>query len=406
MIKVTSEYKKLKKVLLHRPYRETENMTPSTYEELLFDDFYWLERAQQEHDQFAEAMRKEGVEVVYLEDLVAETYDQVDEATKKEFLSQFIKEAGIPEISSLYGRLMEYLTSISDTKEMIIKMMEGIMFKDIENIKSSHESLAEMVFDDYFLTQPMPNLIFTRDPFASIGLGISLHSMKRETRKRETLFSSFIFSNHPEYKDTPRYYERHLPNSIEGGDVTIFSETEIAVGISVRTDADAIEMLAKNVFSDPTSKITKIYGINIPKGRAWMHLDTVFTQIDIDKFAIFTNYEFDIFVIEKTGDDGSFKIEKIHEPMDKFLAKVFDVPSVNMIQCGNGDPFIAEREQWNDGSNLLAIAPNTVVAYNRNYVTNKALKDAGVNVIEIESSELSRGRGGPRCMSMPLIRED
>ncbi len=404
MIKVNSEFGKLKKVLLHRPGEETENLVPSTFSRLLFDDFYYLKEAQKEHDAFAAVFKRNGTEVVYLEDLVAETLKESTEDIRQQFIRQFIIEAGIPTSSSLFERVFKYLDNIDNNKKMVLKMMSGIKFDEIKHIKSDRQSLSELVFESYFVVEPMPNLIFTRDPFSTIGHGISLHTMNRPTRKRETIFAEFVFNNHKDYINVPRYYDRYQENSLEGGDVMILSDKEIAVGISERSEPDAIEKLAYNIFKDPNSTIEKVYAINIPKGRAWMHLDTVFTQIDKDKFAIFTNHEFTIFVISK--HNASYKVEKAHMSIDELMKKVFGMKKVHLIKCGNGDPFIAEREQWNDGSNVLAIAPNEVIVYDRNYVTNKALKDAGVKVHEIPGAELGRGRGGPRCMSMPLVRED
>jgi len=399
-INVKSEYGKLKKVLLHRPGKETENIAPSTYEELLFDDAYFLEQAQKEHDMFADTLRNNGVEVVYLEDLVAETLS-VSEEIKNSFLEEFIYEAKIDKKSRLFPVVLKYLKSFKNQKELVLKMMAGVRYDELEN--SGKKSLSEISASVLFVLKPMPNLVFTRDPFSSIEHGISLHTMRYETRKRETLFAYYIFKYHPEYKGTTKYYNRTRSSSLEGGDVMILNEETIAVGISQRTEAQSIEKLAEKLFLEGNSNIKTIYAFDIPKGRSWMHLDTVFTQIDKNKFSIFNNYEFDVFKIEKTKED--MEIKTLFKNISEIMEEVFG-EEVTLIVCGNGDPLISEREQWNDGSNVLAIAPNTVITYNRNYVTNKALRDHGVNVIEINSSELSRGRGGPRCMSMPLQRED
>ncbi len=399
-INIKSEYGKLKKVLLHRPGEETENIAPSTYEKLLFDDAYFLKQAQIEHDYFAKVLRDNGVEVLYLEDLVAETIS-VSEEIKNDFLEQFVHEAKIDKKSRLFPTVIKYLKSFDDNKELVVKMMAGVRFDELNN--DGRKSLSEISTNKLFVLEPLPNLIFTRDPFSTIEHGISLHTMRFETRKRETLFGYFIFKYHPEYKGTTKYYNRTRSSTIEGGDVMILNETTIAVGISQRTEAQSIEKLAEKLFLKGNSNINTIYAFDIPKGRSWMHLDTVFTQIDKNKFSIFNNYKFDVYKITKDKED--MKIESLQKDISEVMEDVFG-SEVTLIVCGNGDPLISEREQWNDGSNVLAIAPNTVITYNRNYVTNKALRDKGVNVIEIPSSELSRGRGGPRCMSMPLQRED
>lgn len=401
-INVKSEYGKLKRVLVHRPGDETENLTPSTYEELLFDDAYFLEQAQKEHDGFVKLMRNQGIDVVYLEDLVVETL-QTSKELKKEFIEQFVYEGKVDKKSSLYQPLVDFFLSFKDDKKMVLKMMAGTRYTDVKT--PNNKSLMELSSQEVFVLKPMPNLIFTRDPFASIGNGISLHTMHFETRKRETLFAYYIFKHHPMYKGTKKYYNRTRSTSIEGGDVLILSEDTVAVGISERTSAASIEKLAEGLFEDGASEVKNVYAINIPKGRSWMHLDTVFTQIDKDKFSVFSNYKFDIFKVVKTGNK-QFKIEKQRKEIGDVLKDIFGVKNVTLIYCGEHDPIHSEREQWNDGSNVLAIAPNEVITYERNRVTNNALREAGVIVHAIPSGELSRGRGGPRCMSMPLLRED
>lgn len=398
-INVTSEYGVLKKVLLHRPGGETENLTPSTYEKLLFDDAFYLKSAQKEHDTFAKVLRDNGVEVVYLEDLMAEVLDNSVEV-KKEFLEQFVYEARVDKKSKLFPKIITYLEKISNNKELVIKIMAGIRYSEIAT--DSDPSLSELSKNNLFVLEPMPNLIFTRDPFSTIGEGVSLHTMHYETRKRETIFGYYIFKYHPEYIGTKKYYNRTRSSSIEGGDVMILTKDTIAVGISQRTEAQSIEKLAEKLFIEQ-DKIKTIYAVDIPKGRSWMHLDTVFTQIDKNKFSIFSNYKFNIFKLTKNGKN--IQINSMTKGIDEVMSEVFGV-DVTLIRCGNGDPLISEREQWNDGSNVLAIAPNTVITYDRNYITNEALRNHGVNVIEVPSGELSRGRGGPRCMSMPLQREE
>jgi len=264
-INVKSEYGKLKKVLLHRPGKETENIAPSTYEELLFDDAYFLEQAQKEHDMFADTLRNNGVEVVYLEDLVAETLS-VSEEIKNSFLEEFIYEAKIDKKSRLFPVVLKYLKSFKNQKELVLKMMAGVRYDELEN--SGKKSLSEISTSVLFVLKPMPNLVFTRDPFSSIEHGISLHTMRYETRKRETLFAYYIFKYHPEYKGTTKYYNRTRSSSLEGGDVMILNEETIAVGISQRTEAQSIEKLAEKLFLEGNSNIKTIYAFDIPKGRS------------------------------------------------------------------------------------------------------------------------------------------
>ena len=262
--------------------------------------------------------------------------------------------------------------------------------------------------DNQFILDPIPNLYFTRDPFACIGNGVSLNRMYSRTRRRETLFGKYVLENHPNFAgQTPFYYKREFPYAIEGGDILNLSNQVLAVGISQRTTAEAIELLAQNIFADETSEIETILALDIPAIRAFMHLDTVCTQVDYDKFTIHPGIlgTLRIFEIRKGDKKGELKVAETNSSLEEVLASHLKLDSVTLIQCGGKDRIASEREQWNDGSNTLCIEPGKVVVYDRNYVTNQILRDNGVIVLEMASSELSRGRGGPRCMSMPLVRE-
>ena len=213
---------------------------------------------------------------------------------------------------------------------------------------------------------------------------------------------------HPDYRDVEHYYDRMNPFRIEGGDVLNLNSNTLAIGISQRTEPDAIERMAKNIFKSKTATIRTILAIRIPETRAFMHLDTVLTQIDVDKFMVHPGIfgPMEVFMITPSERAGEVRISRRNETLDHIFAEVLGVEKVTLIKCGGGDRITAEREQWNDGSNTLCIAPGVVVVYERNNVTNAILRDNGLTVLEIPSSELSRGRGGPRCMSMPLWRED
>ena len=402
-VNVKSEIKPLKKVLLHRPGRELLNLTPNTLEELLFDDIPFLKVAQEEHDAFAQALRDNGVEVVYLERLMAEVLDQNPELREK-FLKQFIEEAGIR--TERYQKIIyDYLNdNYPDNFDLVLKTMEGINLTELHTDKSN--SLVDLVSEaSKMVIAPMPNLYFTRDPFAMIGNGVSINRMYSVTRNRETIFAEYIFTHHPDFKDVPQYYSRYSAFHIEGGDILNINEHVLAIGISQRTEPDAIDEIAHNIFNDETSPVDTILAFNIPNNRAMMHLDTVFTQIDVDKFTIHPGIMGPLTVFEITPEGAGIKVCEMSGKLEDILEKYVGRP-VELIPCGGGDRIAAEREQWNDGSNTLCIAPGTVVVYERNDVTNALLKEKGINVIEIPSAELSRGRGGPRCMSMPIWRED
>jgi len=404
-IHVTSEIQPLRRVLLHRPGRELLNLTPNTLEELLFDDIPYLKVAEEEHDTFARILRDNGVEVVYLEDLVAQVLDS-DAIIRQQFLQQFIAEAGINAVK--YRELIyNYLDGITDSKQLVLKTMEGIYLHELPADTHCQRSLVDMVSgQSRIVVKPMPNLYFTRDPFESIGTGVGINKMYSVTRCRETIYGDYIFKYHPNYRNTVHYYDRHNPFHIEGGDVLNLNQHTLAIGISQRTEPDAIELLARNIFDNADALIDTILAVRIPETRAFMHLDTVFTQIDYDKFTVHPGILGPMQVFQLTRHANGLTIEPHEGTLEEILADVLGVPRVTLIKCGGGDHITAEREQWNDGSNTLCIAPGKVVVYERNNVTNAILRDHGLTVLEIPSSELSRGRGGPRCMSMPLWRDD
>jgi arginine deiminase len=400
---VNSEIGRLKKVLLHRPGKEVENLTPELMDRLLFDDIPYLKVAQEEHDAFAKTFRDNGVEVFYLEELAAETLE--DDGVKEKFINQFIDETRVKSPGRKVA-LKEYFHRFESTKDLVDKMIAGVRKEEIGAYE--RDSLGDYVHDDYsFITDPMPNLYFTRDPFATIGTGISLNKMRTVTRSRETIFADYIFKYHPVFgkMDIPRWYDRDYDGAIEGGDELVISDKVLAIGISQRTDAKAIDKLAKNIFSHDQSFET-ILAFDIPKIRAFMHLDTVFTMVDYDKFTIHPEIEGPLTVYSiKKGDNGDLVYKEETMELDKLLAKYLELDHVELIRCGGEKGIDASREQWNDGSNTLAIAPGEVIVYSRNHITNQLLREKGVKLHVIPSSELSRGRGGPRCMSMPLERE-
>ncbi len=404
VLNVTSEIGKLKTVLLHRPGAEVENLTPELLERLLFDDIPYLKVAREEHDFFADTLRNNGVEVLYLEKLAAEALENKEVKTR--FISQFIDEATV-ESEDLKAALTNYFYDFSN-QDMVDKMMAGVRKEELA--KYQRNSLYDQVNDFYpFLCDPMPNLYFTRDPFATIGNGITLNHMRTETRNRETIFAKYIFENHPRFKDAnvPLWFNRNETTSLEGGDELILSKEVLAIGISQRTDSASIEKVCKKLFN-MNSNFKTVLAFHIPTSRAFMHLDTVFTMVDYDKFTIHPEIEGPLTVYEITRDDSKpngLNVKKqsiiLEDILEKHLGR-----KVTLIRCGGGDRIHAAREQWSDGSNTLAIAPGEVVVYSRNHVTNKLLESYGIKLYVIPSSELSRGRGGPRCMSMPLYREN
>jgi len=403
-IKVNSEIGRLKVVLLHEPGEEIHNLTPKKLDDLLFDDIPWLPLARKEHQTFAQTFIDAGVKVVYLVDLMKEVLDLSSEI-RNEFIHQFIKEANIYS-HTLREMTIEFLNDISDNKQLVLKTIAGIKKTDLPTFKP--RTLSDYTGESLFVTDPIPNLYFQRDPFASIGNGVSLNKMYSVTRSRETIYGEFIFKYHPVYKSVPKYYSRHEDINIEGGDIMVLNNHVLIVGVSQRTCPDAVERLAKNLFFDNETDFDTVLAFTIPQARTFMHLDTVFTQVDINKFTVHKGCYEKLKIYRITKDmnlDKKLKVIELPQKLEEVLESYVGMPIV-LIPCGGGDAISADREQWSDGSNTVAIAPGEVIAYERNDITNEVLRNNGIKVHIIPSSELSRGRGGPRCMCMPLIRED
>ena len=404
-ISVSSEIGPLTKVLLQRPGRELEHLSPETMEQLLFDDIPFLHRAQEEHDRFAEILRENGAQVVYLDDLTAEVLSR-EPSLREPFIQDVIERAG----GSARGyreALTEYLGTIADAKNLVRKTMAGVTYGEV--FEDHTAGLAGLVREKTrFLMPPIPNLYFTRDPFACIGRGVSLNHMYSATRNRETIYGSYILRYHPDFAGkVPLYYTPQEHFSIEGGDILNLSEHVLAVGMSQRTQPEAIERLAQHIFGDEECGITTILAFEIPRTRAFMHLDTVFTQVDRGTFTVHPGILGTLSVYELTGKgEKTCKTRKLEAALEDILKRYLHLDRVRLIRCGGGSPIAAEREQWSDGSNTLCIRPGVVLVYDRNYMTNQILNDSGVKTLEMPSSELSRGRGGPRCMSMPLVRDN
>lgn len=412
-LNVHSEIAPLKKVCLHRPGEELLNLPPDELGRLLFDDVPFLEVAQQEHDAFAEILRREGVEVVYLEKLIAEAFDAHPQA-REAFTDQYLDECGVHG-KDILKLVREKLDSITDNYDFVCKTMAGLTKSELDLPKAAtSKSLADLVSahadsESDLLIDPMPNLYFTRDPFAVVGNGVNLNRMYSVTRNRETLYGKILFKYHPDYCEVPLWYRRSSSYHTEGGDVLNLNEHTLAVGISQRTEASAIDIMAQNMFwSEKDCPIDTIYAFNIPVSRAFMHLDTVFTQIDVDKFTIHPAImgTLQVFKLTKGAHPGEIEIQELNNTLERILETALGLDAVKLIPCGGGDPIAAAREQWNDGSNTLAVAPGKICVYQRNTVTNDVLYKEGLELLVVPSAELSRGRGGPRCMSMPFWRED
>lgn len=398
-----SEIGKLNKVLLHRPGLELEALTPTTMERLLFDDIPFLKIAQEEHDIFVRILEENGAEVIYYVDETAKAI--ADDEVRLRFINEFLDLSDV-KAQGLRESIIEFLMSMEPV-QMVSKLIAGVKKTDLR--QHDHiTSLYDLIENDYpFVSDPMPNLYFTRDPGACVGNGLNLHHMSTPARRREALFLKYMFKYDRDFasEENKLWYDIYEDYSIEGGDVLVLSKDVVAIGYSQRTTIDGIERFAKNIL--PNSDFKKILVFDIPKTRAFMHLDTVFTMVDYDKFTIHPEIEGPLSVYDITlGKNGELEFESIKDELKKVLAKELKLPSVDLIRCGGGDMTAAQREQWNDGSNTLCIAPGTVVTYERNYVSNELMEKKGIKVLTMPSSELSRGRGGPRCMSCPVNRDD
>lgn len=396
-----SEIGKLNKVLLHRPGKELEKLTPNNFERLLFDDIPYLKVAQEEHDRFAEVLKENGVEVCYYQQETAKALADIE--VRRNFVNEFVNMT--KDFSeSMREAVVEFLMA-KEPEDLVATCIAGVFSNEI---KATAGSLFDIVkSEEVFALDPMPNLYFTRDPGACVGNGINIHHMSTPARRRESLLLEYMTKYNRDFalEDTPMWYNIRGKYSIEGGDVLVLSKEIVAIGFSQRTTLAGIECFAENLLKN--SQFKKVLVFDIPKCRAFMHLDTVFTMVDYDKFTIHPEIEGPLGVYEVTlGADGQLKYNAMMDELANILALELKLPAVELIRCGGGDLVAAQREQWNDGSNTLCIAPGTVVTYERNYVTNDLLDKKGIKVLAIPSAELSRGRGGPRCMSCPVNRDD
>ncbi len=398
-LKVYSEIGRLNKVLVHKPGNELLHLTPEWLSDLLFDDIPWLSKAQEEHEIFQNVLRAEGVEVIELIDLVVESLSS--KKALSSFIDQFLDESLVEDITTR-RKIKHYFNQLS-TKEIIEKTMSGIMKSDLKPYKKHR--LIDYIENYPFLTDPMPNLYFTRDPFTIMGKHMSLHCMDKKARKRESIYGEYIHRYHKDFNGINLSYQRNETFSLEGGDILNINEELLIIGISERTEPEAIEKLVHYMFTNSTYK--KALAILLPKKRTFMHLDTVFTQLDYDKFLIHPEF-LDILniyeIVLSDTDANKIHINETKTTLKRSLKKHLS-HDITMISCGGHNLLSANREQWNDGANVFAIAPGIVIAYERNDLTNKKLEAFGIKVITIPSSELSRGRGGPRCMTMPLDRD-
>lgn len=403
-LRVTSEVGQLRQVIVHRPGRELGRLTPSNKDELLFDDVLWLERAEEEHDRFAAALRDAGAVVHHFEELLRDTLTVADARA-------FVIDAVCDEREygpALAHALRSYL-SLLPTGDLYEALVGGLTKAEcLERMPVPESVVFGVARDTDFLLLPLTNHLFTRDASCWIGAGVSENSMRTPVRRREAVHYQAIYRWHPLFADHDfSVWTDGLesgPATMEGGDVLVATPDALLVGVSERTTAQAVERLARRLFDD--GAMARILAVRLPRRRAFMHLDTVLTMADHDTFMLYEGLgDPECFLIEPGDDRHPLRIARQQAGLPAALAAALSLPQVRVLTTAQ-DAFAAERDQWNDGCNLLAVRPGTVVAYERNQASIGYLEANGIEVIPVPGSELGRGRGGPRCMSCPIERDD
>ncbi|MEU8230138.1 arginine deiminase [Actinoplanes sp. NPDC048967] len=393
---VDSEVSRLATVMLHRPGAELARLTPRNNDSLLFDGIPWVGRAQEEHDAFAAALRDRGVEVLYLGELLEETL-AVDAA--REALTESVLNT--PRLGdTLRERVAAHLADLAP-RELAQVLMAGLAHEEVKPGPGRSGGLVYQLMNRLdFVIDPLPNLLFTRDSSVWVRDQVAVTSLAMPARNRETTLTRAIYTHHPRFAGTELLYQPGLEH-VEGGDVLLLAPDVLAIGVGERTTPAGAERLARRVFAAGLAHT--ILAVPIAQERATMHLDTVCTMVDVDAVVMYPNIADTLRAYPVTaGFDG----EPVVGPSRPFLdaaAEAMGIDRLRIIDTGL-DPVTAEREQWDDGNNTLAIAPRLCVAYERNVETNAQLERAGIEVIAISGSELGSGRGGPRCMSCPIER--
>ncbi len=394
---VTSEVGRLRTVVLHRPGRELQRLTPRNNDRLLFDGIPWVSRAQAEHDAFAGALSDRGVEVLYLVDLLREAMDVPaarDEAVVAALADRRLGEA-------LGRRVRGYLEDL-DATALTSVLTVGLRFDELHAASPVPRPglVTTMAAGADFVVDPLPNLLFTRDSSAWLGDHVAVASLAMPARERETSLTRAVYTHHPRFAGTPLVYDPTLEH-VEGGDVLVLGGGVLAVGTGERTTPAGVERLARRCLQAGVAHI--VLAVPIAQDRATMHLDTVCTMVDRDAVVMYPNVAHDLLAYTIEAADGDVQVTG-PAPFLEAAATAMGIERLRVIDTGL-DPVTAEREQWDDGNNTLAVAPGVVVAYERNTETNARLEDSGVEVVRLAGSELGSGRGGPRCMSCPVSRD-
>ncbi|WP_286689223.1 MULTISPECIES: arginine deiminase [unclassified Aeromicrobium] len=388
----SSEVGRLRTVLLHRPGQELARLTPRNNDSLLFDGIPWLGRAQDEHDAFAQALRDHDVEVLYLVELLTETLEQADARAE-------IVESTTSTLH-LGDSLRRYL--VAALSDLAPADLAAVVTAGLRNDEVAHRSIVtSLLRPDDFLVDPLPNLLFTRDSSVWLLDRVAVTSLAMPARVRETQLTGLVYAHHPRFAGVERVHGPHLEH-LEGGDVLLLAPGVVAVGVGERTTPAGFERFAATALRAGLAE--SVLAVPIAQERATMHLDTIVTMVDVDTVVIYPNMADELRALAVTLDaDGSLSVAPERSFFDA-AADAMGIERLHRIDTGL-DPVTAEREQWDDGNNTLAIDARLAVAYERNEQTNARLEEHGIEVVAISGSELGSGRGGPRCMSCPVLRD-